>query len=120
MNQIHNFSDDVVPLSNLDDEILSNVVAKPDQVEGFRDFGLMTLRAKHSISNSTEEKSGDFANTQFEKRISEASLIKSNSGGSIGRVDPPSVPRIRNGFTKIEMQMKKKAEQARRCVLNGH
>jgi hypothetical protein len=46
----------------------------------------MTLRANHSISNSTEEKSGDFANPQFEKGIPEASLIKSNSGGSIGNL----------------------------------
>eukprot|EP00291_Cryptomonas_curvata_P028673 CAMPEP_0172214126 /NCGR_PEP_ID=MMETSP1050-20130122/37987_1 /TAXON_ID=233186 /ORGANISM="Cryptomonas curvata, Strain CCAP979/52" /LENGTH=675 /DNA_ID=CAMNT_0012895059 /DNA_START=301 /DNA_END=2325 /DNA_ORIENTATION=- len=113
MNQIHNDADDVVTLSNLDAETLPDAVARPDDVNG---LGLMTLRAKPSISNSTEEKPFDSANTKIQKQSSDASLNKSNSGASLEISDSPGAPRIRNGFTRIEMQMKSKAEQARRRV----
>jgi hypothetical protein len=112
MNQIHNYADDVVPLTNLEAETLSDAVAKP---EGLRDLDLMTVRAKHSISNSTEEKPCNFVNTKTQESNSEASLIKSNSEVGVEKSDDPA-PRIRNGFTKIEMQMKYKADQARRCM----
>ena len=119
MNQIHNNSDDFVTLSNLDAETLSDVVARPgsDDVEGLREFGLMSLRAKRSISNSTEEEPCDFTKTQIQKHSSETFLSKSNSGAISEKSDSLVAPKTRVGFTKIEMQLKNKAEQARRCVL---